>query len=617
MTTALLLELAWKSTLTLGATLIVLRLLRHRSAAERSWLAHAGLMATLALPLILLAGPRWSVEAPAPVVDALVPSVASTPATEAMTSDDVAIADTTQVHHFGEGRDPAQATDRDTAFAEMTERPDVVGDVSAAVVIYALPATLLLGLTLVAIFRLVQLKRRANVLVEGSWLSALAQAQRRMGFKSGTALLVSSDIGSPVSWGVMRPVILLNEAAIGSHEQAEAIIAHELAHVARLDWAKLLLARVTAALFWFNPLVWVLTKQCHQLREESADDAVLAHDVHDLDYAELLVGVARHESGALLLAANGVAPSRGSLAQRVTRVLDTSLRRAPARLGWAAGVTSGAALFAAPLAALSLGAAAPERASLPQRLTVAQLASPTPAARTAVAAATSAPLSSAVPAAATAPTDSPLTLASAIAAALPAAMVSPVAAPSPTAPAAPPAPPAPAAPMAAPAAASVVELPPFNAIAVQGGGTVVLRHGARQQVHILKGSLDSLSFAVSGGNLAIGGCRRSCEDTIVELVMTAAPEALAIHGGGAIQARGAFPASGDLAIAIHGGGSIDALAIPADEVAAAIRGGGMIETRARQELAANITGGGAIRYRGDPELATAIQGGGTVMRTGN
>src|SRR3546814_20688000 len=69
---------------------------------------------------------------------------------------------------------------------------------------------------------------------------------------------------------------------------------HELAHVARLDWAKLLGARVACAVFWFNPLVWMLARESHQLREEAADEAVLMADIDGPDYATLLVGAARH-----------------------------------------------------------------------------------------------------------------------------------------------------------------------------------------------------------------------------------------------------------------------------------------------------------------------------------
>ena len=78
-----------------------------------------------------------------------------------------------------------------------------------------------------------------------------------------------------------------------------------MAHVARLDWAKLLISRIACALFWFNPLVWMLAREAHQLREEAADDAVLGADIEDTEYARLLVGVARHQCRGMLIGAHG------------------------------------------------------------------------------------------------------------------------------------------------------------------------------------------------------------------------------------------------------------------------------------------------------------------------
>jgi bla regulator protein BlaR1 len=226
--------------------------------------------------------------------------------------------------------------------------------IAATTAAYALPAAILLFVTFLALARLIALRARAEVLVDGHWLSALARAQRRMGFKHGTALLTSNELSSPISWGLMRPVILLNTRAVEASGEAEAIIAHELAHVARMDWAKLLLARVATALFWFNPFVWLLAREAHQLREETADDAVLAADIAGTDYAQLLVGVARHECPGLLLGAHGVAPSKSSLARRVARVLDGKSTRGPVARSFALGVFVGAVLIAAPLAALTL-----------------------------------------------------------------------------------------------------------------------------------------------------------------------------------------------------------------------------------------------------------------------
>ena len=337
-----LIAIALKSLLVAGATLGVLQLMKRRSASERSWIAHLGLLSLILLAFAPLVLPAWNVETPV-----LFEQPQPQPA---------ALAATPEVNPLPSG--VAAARVESLAPATKISPPAItlpsLSAVELTTAAYALPAAILLVITFLALLRLFALRARADVLVDGHWLSALARAQRRMGFKHGTALLTSNELASPISWGLMRPVILLNTRAVEAAGEAEAIISHELAHVARLDWAKLLLARIATAMFWFNPLVWMLAREAHQLREEAADDAVLAADIVDTDYAQLLVGVARHECSGLLLGAHGVAPSKSSLARRVARVLDGASARAPVARSFALGVFTGALLIAAPLAALTL-----------------------------------------------------------------------------------------------------------------------------------------------------------------------------------------------------------------------------------------------------------------------
>jgi beta-lactamase regulating signal transducer with metallopeptidase domain len=333
--TMTLLLLALKSLLVAAVTLGLLRLTRVRSAAERSTIAHLGLFALVALPLASLALPALNLPLPAP------------------------IAQMTTVDPVEQTATPLPSRDKAAPIAAATSpavpaEPVWTGALSSAArYAFLLPTLILLALTVAALLRLVGLRARAEVLVDPVWLSALARAQRRMGFKNGTALLASDELGSPVSWGLMRPVILLNDAAVLAPEQAEAIIAHELAHVVHFDWAKLILARVATAAFWFNPLAWVLAREAHQLREEAADDAVLAANIAGPDYAELLIGVARHQCRGTLLGAHGVAPSKSSLGRRVRRVLDQSPARGPSGRSWVAGFATGMLSMAVPLAAVT------------------------------------------------------------------------------------------------------------------------------------------------------------------------------------------------------------------------------------------------------------------------
>jgi beta-lactamase regulating signal transducer with metallopeptidase domain len=339
-----LLGIALKSLLIAGLTLGLLQLMKSRSAAERSWVAHIGLFALVIMALAPVVLPTWQVEAPALFRQSapVAPAVHATPATPIA----AAPAPSAPLTHL--------------AVAQPASRMPTLSAAAAATVLYAVPAAILLIITFLALLRLFALRARADVLVDGHWLSALARAQRRMGFKHGTALLTSNELASPISWGLVRPVILLNNRAVEAADEAEAIIAHELAHVARMDWIKLLLARFATALFWFNPLVWLLAREAHQLREEAADDSVLAADIVDTDYAQLLVGVARHECPGLLLGAHGVAPSKSSLARRVARVLDGKSVRGPVAGSFGLGVFVGAVLVAAPLAALTITPASPK-----------------------------------------------------------------------------------------------------------------------------------------------------------------------------------------------------------------------------------------------------------------
>ncbi len=322
MSLLIVLEIALKSALIAGAALALLTALKRLPAAQRAFVAHVGLALALVTPVWVLLGPRleltgpWS-RTPAPIIEA--PFVSNTtPAVGSL----------------------------------LASAPAVNGE-TIALVLYALVAGLLLAALAVSLWRLLRLQRDATVVTEPTWLCALAQAQQRMGMKQGTALLQNGNLSSPVSWGFLRPTIMVNPAILPDGEKAEAVLAHELAHVVRIDWLNLLIARVATAVLWFNPLVWLLAWQAHELREEAADDVVLRGDVARADYASLLVDFARRERASPLAAAHGVSPLKDALKRRLTRVLDPDARRDPAAPAWALNCAVAALLIAAPVAAFT------------------------------------------------------------------------------------------------------------------------------------------------------------------------------------------------------------------------------------------------------------------------
>jgi bla regulator protein BlaR1 len=336
--TALLIGIAIKSFLLSGLTLGLLRLLRNKSSSQRSWIAHTGLGAILLLPLATLLIP--TVEVDAGLLEAPPYVAAHSPLVEPAASVQP-VSVSTEI-----GRPSARSIATQWAGRYW------------ALAAYLVPALLLIGATFLALARLVALRARSRVITCPVWLNALAHALDRAKFKNGLALLVSDAVRAPVSWGLARPVILINEGALEATGAAKSIIAHELAHIASRDWAKLLLSRMVTALYWFNPFVWKLSGDAHQLREEAADDAVLAADVAAPDYAHLLVHAARRDARAPF-AALGIAPRQSSLQRRVRRLLDPALDRSHMKTAWAA---TAAALFLAGSSVFAAVALVPHRA---------------------------------------------------------------------------------------------------------------------------------------------------------------------------------------------------------------------------------------------------------------
>lgn len=171
---------------------------------------------------------------------------------------------------------------------------------------------------------------------------------------------------------------------------------------------------------------------------------------------------------------------------------------------------------------------------------------------------------------------------------------------------------------AAPAgAATDLSLPRFDAVSLEGGGRVVLRHGPQQRVRIVRGDATVSSFEIRNRrSLEIEACDDRCPQGYKLEVEITSPDidAIAVTGGGSIEMARGFPAKGNIALAVQGGGSIDTQPVEVRQVAASVQGGGAIRTWASSSLAASVRGGGAITYRGEPTIATSVRGGGTVNR---
>jgi beta-lactamase regulating signal transducer with metallopeptidase domain len=106
--------------------------------------------------------------------------------------------------------------------------------------------------------------------------------------------------------GTFRAAILLPEedGAVSSRE----VLIHELAHLARGDVAWNLLGRVGSALWFFQPLVWLLLRRMVVAAEEVCDDHVLHLGFDRPGYARQLVDIAEQYRPAAAMGVGIISP---------------------------------------------------------------------------------------------------------------------------------------------------------------------------------------------------------------------------------------------------------------------------------------------------------------------
>jgi TonB family protein len=156
-------------------------------------------------------------------------------------------------------------------------------------------------------------------------LARVAVHSTRLGLAAPPRLMEHARLFVPIAMAVRRPVIGLpadwREWADGT---LDAVLLHEISHVARGDTLTLWLSQMYRACAWINPLAWWLHSQLSSLAEEASDEAALEAGVNRTAYAQTLLTFLTRLPGTAERAVWHVAmarPEGGGAEQRIDRVL--------------------------------------------------------------------------------------------------------------------------------------------------------------------------------------------------------------------------------------------------------------------------------------------------------
>jgi len=143
--------------------------------------------------------------------------------------------------------------------------------------------------------------------------------QKKMGLDRVIRYCECLRLDAPAVLGWFRPVVLLPARALTglTEEQLEMVIAHELAHIRRLDSFVNLFQVGVETLLFYHPAVWWVSQRIRIEREHCCDDEAVSICGNAVNYARALALMEEWRAApALLLASN-----RSPLSLRIVRLL--------------------------------------------------------------------------------------------------------------------------------------------------------------------------------------------------------------------------------------------------------------------------------------------------------
>ncbi len=328
-------------------------LLRNRSAAARHAVWTAAVIGHLAIPVLAVLLPQWRMpilpEASWMRTASASTADAASPRNGAPTVDATSPARSSSTQETGpsipgtpaSGPSEVKSTSSsETRTSPATITAATITDGGGARPVLPMLAVLWLGGAVLVLLRLAlgtwrvgQLARDGARVEDGMWLSLAQRVANRLGVSRPLTLLRGEALAVPVTWGIVYPAVLLPpDADSWPEERRRFVLVHEMAHVKRFDALTQLLAQISLAVFWFDPLVWVAAHRMRVEREHACDDYVLRDGTTPSLYAgELLemvrsIGTTRHDEAAPAFAALAMA-RRSEFEGRMLAILDPRLDR--------------------------------------------------------------------------------------------------------------------------------------------------------------------------------------------------------------------------------------------------------------------------------------------------
>ncbi|HML46860.1 MAG TPA: M56 family metallopeptidase [Clostridia bacterium] len=129
----------------------------------------------------------------------------------------------------------------------------------------------------------------------------------------------SASIEAPLTYGVLRPIVLLPETLAKGHA-LDCALAHEIAHIRHWDALKKWMLTLALCAHWFNPLVWVMYWLANRDMELCCDASVLRElgEGEKARYASMLIDMEEARSALTPLVSHF---SKNAIEERIIGIM--------------------------------------------------------------------------------------------------------------------------------------------------------------------------------------------------------------------------------------------------------------------------------------------------------
>lgn len=95
------------------------------------------------------------------------------------------------------------------------------------------------------------------------------------GLKRKVEIYINNNLNTPITYGILRPRIILQDHILDDEKLLDHVLIHELMHIKKFHILLTHLINIVACIYWYNPLLWLSLKYINQDIEINCDKLVV------------------------------------------------------------------------------------------------------------------------------------------------------------------------------------------------------------------------------------------------------------------------------------------------------------------------------------------------------